>query len=100
MGRTWTSTPSWMVPRWQCRMYRKEEEAGSLEAKEGEGNVDTSSEGRAVARPRGEARVVGSRGGMVSMAGTRGEEAQGQVAVVVREAGEEARVERVARAAR
>ena len=100
MVRTWTSTPSWMVPRWQCRMCRKEEEADSLEAKEEEGNGDTSSVGRTVARPRGEARVVGSRGGTVSTAGTRGEEAQGQVAVVLREVGEEARVEKVARVAR
>ena len=101
MAKRWISTLSWMARRWQCRMCRREEEeAGSLEVKEEEGNGDTSSVGTTVARPRGEARVVGIRGGMVSMAGTRGEEAQGQVAVVVREAGEEARVERVAKAAR
>ena len=35
-----------------------------------------------------------------STAETRGEEAQGQVAVVLREVGEEARVEKVARVAR
>ena len=81
-------------------MCLKEEEADSLEAKEEEGNVDTRLVGRTVAWSRGEARVVGSRGGMVSMAGTRGEEAQGQVAVVLREVGEEARVEKVARVAR
>ena len=80
-------------------MCQKEEEADSLEAKEEEGSVDTRLVGRTVAWSRGEARVVGSRGGTASTAGTRGEEAQVQVAVVVREAGEEARVERVARRA-
>ena len=99
MAKTWTSTLSWMVPRWQCRMCQKEEEADSLEAKEEGGNVVSRLVGRTVAWPRGEARVGGSRGGTASTAETRGEEAQGQVAVVVREAGEEARVERVARAA-
>ena len=100
MERTWTSTPSWMGLRWQCRTGQREEEADSLEAKEEGGNVVTRLVGRTVAWPRGEARAGGSRGGTASTAETQGEEAQGRVAVVLREVGEEARVGKVARAAR
>ena len=78
-----------------CR--REEEEAGSLEGKEEEGNGVTSSVGTTEARARGEARVVVSRGGKGSTAGTREEEAQVQAAVVEREEGEEARVARAAK---
>ena len=80
-------------------MCRREEEADSLEGKEEEGSGDTSSVGTTVARARGEAKVVVSRGGRSNMAWTREEQAQVQVVVVEREAGEEARVARVARRA-
>ena len=79
-----------------CR--REEEEVGSLEGREEEGNGATSSVGTTEARARGEARVVVSRGGKGSTAGTREEEAQVQALVVQQEEGEEAREARAARA--
>ena len=78
-----------------CR--REEEEAGSLEGREEEGNGVTSSVGTTEARSRGEARAVVSRGGKGSTAGTREDEGQVQAVVVEREEGEEARVARAAR---